>query len=185
MALECQCRGELALRHRGCAIKWTRVKGDNICDICKAPITNLPQVSPRAPTERSDGDASMFEDADERAAHMLHGGSSTPLPLHIVKQSQLLYISKHTGYICLPPGASTRLLLGAQAGLPCTFMLLVCCVKTLDTPAPPGGRELGRPSVGRLSLRWTSKRPLASMQEDGAHSHDSRQMVSHCLESQL
>lgn len=79
MALECQCRGELALRHRGCAIKWTRVKGDNICDICKAPITNLPQVSPRAPTERSDGDASMFEDADERAAHMLHGESTTVL----------------------------------------------------------------------------------------------------------
>ncbi|KAK9836250.1 hypothetical protein WJX84_008511, partial [Apatococcus fuscideae] len=46
MALECQCRGELALRHRSCAIKWTRVKGDNICDICKAPISNLPQVSP-------------------------------------------------------------------------------------------------------------------------------------------
>ncbi|KAK9817576.1 hypothetical protein WJX74_000863 [Apatococcus lobatus] len=80
MALECQCRGELALRHRGCAIKWTRVKGDNICDICKAPITNLPQVSPRAPTERSEGDASMFEDADERAAHMLHGSYVDSMP---------------------------------------------------------------------------------------------------------
>ncbi len=26
MSLECQCRGELALRHRSCAEKWSRVK---------------------------------------------------------------------------------------------------------------------------------------------------------------
>ncbi len=83
IALECQCRGELALRHRACAIKWTRVKGDNTCDICKAPITNLPQVSPRAPTERSDGDGSLFEDGDERAAHMLHGATPVQAPPHL------------------------------------------------------------------------------------------------------
>ncbi len=26
MSLDCQCRGELALRHRTCAEKWSRVK---------------------------------------------------------------------------------------------------------------------------------------------------------------
>ena len=26
MSLECQCRGDLALRHRTCAEKWSRVK---------------------------------------------------------------------------------------------------------------------------------------------------------------
>ena len=32
MSLECQCRGELALRHRSCAEKWSRVK------VCLRPI---------------------------------------------------------------------------------------------------------------------------------------------------
>ena len=39
ISLDCVCRGELALRHRTCAIKWSRVKGDAICDICRAPVS--------------------------------------------------------------------------------------------------------------------------------------------------
>lgn len=38
ISLDCQCRGELALRHKACAIKWSRVKGDAVCDICKSPV---------------------------------------------------------------------------------------------------------------------------------------------------
>lgn len=49
MALACQCRGDLALRHRECAIKWAQVKGSNVCELCKAPVTNLPALPPRPP----------------------------------------------------------------------------------------------------------------------------------------
>lgn len=45
MSLGCQCRGEMALRHRACATKWSRVKGDGNCDICKAQVQTL--SSPR------------------------------------------------------------------------------------------------------------------------------------------
>lgn len=38
ISLDCQCRGDLALRHRACAIKWSRVKGDAVCDICKSTV---------------------------------------------------------------------------------------------------------------------------------------------------
>ncbi|CAD7703497.1 unnamed protein product [Ostreobium quekettii] len=48
ITLECQCRGETALRHRSCAEKWVRVKGDLICDICRSPILNLPPPPPRS-----------------------------------------------------------------------------------------------------------------------------------------
>ena len=41
MSLGCQCRGEMALRHRACAIKWSRVKGDGNCDICKSSVRAL------------------------------------------------------------------------------------------------------------------------------------------------
>ena len=29
--LECHCRGDVAMRHHACAVKWAHVKGDNIC----------------------------------------------------------------------------------------------------------------------------------------------------------
>jgi hypothetical protein len=46
MYLACRCKGEVALRHRQCAEKWSRIKGNTICDVCKAPILNLPDVPP-------------------------------------------------------------------------------------------------------------------------------------------
>mmetsp|Transcript_3980 Transcript_3980/g.11563 ORF Transcript_3980/g.11563 Transcript_3980/m.11563 type:complete len:399 (+) Transcript_3980:162-1358(+) len=65
MSLGCQCRGEMALRHRACATKWSRVKGDGNCDICKAQVTNLPTPTPRAASPSgSDGDLHMEEFTD-------------------------------------------------------------------------------------------------------------------------
>jgi hypothetical protein len=46
MYLACRCKGEVALRHRQCAEKWSRIKGNVICDVCKGPILNLPDVPP-------------------------------------------------------------------------------------------------------------------------------------------
>ncbi|KAK9815367.1 hypothetical protein WJX72_002353 [[Myrmecia] bisecta] len=76
IALECNCRGDVAMRHRSCAIKWARVKGDLICDICKAPVRNLPELSPRAltETEGSEVDMGAFDDVDDRNhPHGMHG----------------------------------------------------------------------------------------------------------------
>lgn len=52
ISLECKCRGELALRHRDCAVKWAQVKDDGrggvpICELCKHPVRNLPPLPPR------------------------------------------------------------------------------------------------------------------------------------------
>ncbi|KAK9917471.1 hypothetical protein WJX75_004708 [Coccomyxa subellipsoidea] len=76
MSLDCQCRGELALRHRTCAEKWSRVKGDRVCDVCKSIINNLPEVMPPAPGTDAGSDAgnSLFDDMDDRNhTHPLHG----------------------------------------------------------------------------------------------------------------
>lgn len=76
--LECECRGDLALRHQSCAVKWAHVKGDNVCDICKQPIKNLPAITPRAPSEPgSDVDMTGFDDIDaQNHPHGLHGKCS-------------------------------------------------------------------------------------------------------------
>jgi hypothetical protein len=52
LALQCACRGDLALRHKECATKWAQVKDDGrggipTCELCKQPVRNLPAVAPR------------------------------------------------------------------------------------------------------------------------------------------
>uniref|UniRef100_A0ACD5TGG4 Uncharacterized protein n=1 Tax=Avena sativa TaxID=4498 RepID=A0ACD5TGG4_AVESA len=42
LKLECRCKGELALAHRDCALKWFGIKGNGNCDVCGHDVLNLP-----------------------------------------------------------------------------------------------------------------------------------------------
>ena len=67
MALDCGCRGELALRHKDCAIKWSQVKDDGrgglpTCELCKKPVKNLPELPAREPVNDEEGPEMTIEE---------------------------------------------------------------------------------------------------------------------------
>ncbi|KAI4978438.1 hypothetical protein ZWY2020_015191 [Hordeum vulgare] len=49
LKLECRCKGELALAHRRCALRWFGIKGNANCDVCGHDVLNLPVTLRRLP----------------------------------------------------------------------------------------------------------------------------------------
>ncbi|XP_037449539.1 uncharacterized protein LOC119319156 [Triticum dicoccoides] len=76
LKLECRCKGELALAHRRCALKWFGIKGNPNCDVCGHDVLNLPVTlrrvaapppPPPPPLTAGNGNGSTSQEEEQEA----------------------------------------------------------------------------------------------------------------------
>ncbi|CAN6193523.1 unnamed protein product [Urochloa humidicola] len=86
LKMECSCKGELALAHQDCAVKWFSIKGNKICDVCKQEVQNLPVTLLRIPTQTAN--RRIVNGAQQRAAQQYRFWQDIPI---LVMVSMLAY----------------------------------------------------------------------------------------------
>ncbi|CAM8909999.1 unnamed protein product [Rhodiola kirilowii] len=68
LKLECSCKGELALAHQECAVKWFSIKGNRTCEVCKQEVQNLPVTLLRIQNVVGTGSSRLSRELDGYSA---------------------------------------------------------------------------------------------------------------------
>uniref|UniRef100_A0A6N2KVI6 RING-CH-type domain-containing protein n=1 Tax=Salix viminalis TaxID=40686 RepID=A0A6N2KVI6_SALVM len=85
--MECSCKGELALAHQECVVKWFSVKGNRTCDVCKQEVLNLPVTLFRVQNSQAIGSQGQTQHL-EMVANVLRVWQDVPV---LVIVSMLAY----------------------------------------------------------------------------------------------
>ncbi len=115
ITLACDCRGELALRHRACAQRWAAAKGDRVCELCRGVIANIPEPPPRPPARAAAAEEALYAPG----MGVLPGGPGFGLGVS-------------GGLVVWPPGAAAL-----AARLPPGHPLLAALADGTLAPLPP------------------------------------------------
>uniref|UniRef100_A0ACD5WMH4 Uncharacterized protein n=1 Tax=Avena sativa TaxID=4498 RepID=A0ACD5WMH4_AVESA len=127
MKLECSCKGELALAHKDCALKWFSIKGTRTCEVCKAVVQNLPVTLLRVQSVRAE--ASRVGNGGANAARyaqyrLWHG---TPILVIISILAYFCFLEQllvgHNGFAALAISLPFSCILGLFSSLTTSSMV--------------------------------------------------------------
>lgn len=122
ISLDCKCRGELALRHKECAVQWARVKGDLVCELCKQPVRNLPALPPPPPP----GDALEVTSLEDLYGHEGHPHMVELTPNHtdlVFDMFRVTWVAMIVSVLFFEMDLGAALWTGLLAGLAYSFMV--------------------------------------------------------------
>uniref|UniRef100_A0A0E0LBB2 RING-CH-type domain-containing protein n=1 Tax=Oryza punctata TaxID=4537 RepID=A0A0E0LBB2_ORYPU len=128
LKLECRCKGELALAHGDCAVKWFSIKGNATCDVCNHEVLNLP-VTLRRVHDRQQlvqeaaaaAAAAAAASGDDIAGGNQRGGYSYG---HVWRGTTILVIVSMLAYFCF----LEQLLVGDHGTAALAISLPFACV---------------------------------------------------------
>jgi hypothetical protein len=126
ISLGCNCRGDLALRHRDCAIKWAQVKdsgrgGVPTCELCQHPARNLPPL-PARPRAPAGIDAPADDDAGGDAAYVDFSPSQADVMFDCVR---VCWVAMIVSILFFEASLGAALWTGLIAGLAYSMMVRV------------------------------------------------------------
>uniref|UniRef100_A0ACD5YAG1 Uncharacterized protein n=1 Tax=Avena sativa TaxID=4498 RepID=A0ACD5YAG1_AVESA len=137
MKLECSCKGELALAHKDCALKWFSIKGTRTCEVCKAEVQNLPVTLLRVQSVRAE--ASRVGNGGANAARyaqyrLWHG---TPILVIISILAYFCFLEQllvgHNGFAALAISLPFSCILGLFSSLTTSSMGTTLIILQIST----------------------------------------------------
>ncbi|KAL6629661.1 hypothetical protein ACP70R_029426 [Stipagrostis hirtigluma subsp. patula] len=127
LKLECCCKGELALAHRDCAIKWFSIKGNGTCDVCSQEVLNLPVTLRRLHHHLSSSTQAAAEEAQAQATQQQPDSataSSSSSRYRVWHGTPILVIISMLAYFCF----LEQLLVGDHGTAALAISLPFACV---------------------------------------------------------
>ncbi|KAE8791889.1 hypothetical protein D1007_33516 [Hordeum vulgare] len=127
MKLECACRGELALAHTDCALKWFGIKATRTCEVCKEEVKNLPVTLLRVQSTRGGGEAATRAGANRPRYVRYRLWHGTPILVVISILAYFCFLEQllvaHNGFAALAISLPFSCILGLFSSLTTTSMV--------------------------------------------------------------